>query len=127
MVEAAKGLAPFTTINYVKDGEKISATKQDSVVTLVGDKNGTRQMPLDEFTKNELPNAKDIKLERAPEKDTVEIAANKLEEKPVPENEKVANVNEAKPDTKADAPKEPQANVAPEPKVETGKKLNIEV
>jgi hypothetical protein len=67
--------AQFSTINYTKDGEKISATKQGSTVTLVGDKNGTRQMPLDDFVKNELPNAKDIKLEKSPEQDTVQVGA----------------------------------------------------
>jgi hypothetical protein len=67
--------AQFSKINYTKDGEKISATKQGSTVTLVGDKNGTRQMPLDDFVKNELPNAKDIKLEKSPEQDTVQVGA----------------------------------------------------
>ena len=67
--------AQFSTINYIKDGEKISATKQGSTVTLVGDKNGTRQMPLDDFVKNELANAKDIKLEKSPEQDTVQLGA----------------------------------------------------
>ena len=43
--------AQFSTINYVKDGEKIAATKQGMTVTLVGDKNGTRQMPMEEFVK----------------------------------------------------------------------------
>lgn len=65
--------AQFSTINYVKDGEKISATKQGTTVTLVGDKNGTRQMPIQEFVQNELPKAKDIKLENSPEQDTVLI------------------------------------------------------
>ena len=65
--------AQFSTINYVKDGEKIAATKQGMTVTLVGDKNGTRQMPMEEFVKNELPKAKDIKLENSPEQDTVQI------------------------------------------------------
>ena len=71
----ADAIAPaqFSTINYIKDGEKISATKQGTTVTLVGDKNGTRQMPLQDFVQNELPNAKDIKLEKSPEQDTVEI------------------------------------------------------
>lgn len=67
--------AQFSTINYVKDGEKISATKQGSTVTLVGDKNGTRQMPIQDFVQNELPNAKDIKLENSPEQDTVLIGS----------------------------------------------------
>ena len=71
----ADAIAPaqFSVINYVKDGEKISATKQGTTVTLVGDKNGTRQMPIQDFVQNELPNAKDIKLEKSPEQDTVEI------------------------------------------------------
>ena len=74
MVEAVAP-AQFSTINYSKDGEKISATKQGMTVTLVGDKNGTRQMSMEEFVKNELPNAKDIKLENSPEQDTVQIGA----------------------------------------------------
>ena len=71
----ADAIAPaqFSVINYEKDGEKISATKQGTTVTLVGDKNGTRQMPIQDFVQNELPNAKDIKLEKSPEQDTVEI------------------------------------------------------
>ena len=73
MVDSVKP-AQFSTINYTKDGEKISATKQGKTVTLVGDKNGTRQIPLDEFTQKELPLAKDIQLERSPEQDTVEIS-----------------------------------------------------
>ena len=71
----ADAIAPaqFSVINYEKDGEKISATKQGTTVTLVGDKNGTRQMPIQDFVQNELPNAKDIKLEKSPEQDTVKI------------------------------------------------------
>lgn len=75
----ADTIAPvqFSTINYVKDGEKISATKQGTTVTLIGDKNGTRQMPLQDFMQKELPNAKDIKLENSPEQDTVLIGSSK--------------------------------------------------
>lgn len=82
MVEAVAP-AQFSTINYVKDGEKISATKQGMTVTLVGDKNGTRQMQMEDFVKNELPNAKEIKLENSPEQDTVQISttAKPVEEK----------------------------------------------
>lgn len=68
-------LQPFTTIKYTtKDGENISATKKDGVVTLVGDKNGVRQMPLEEFKKELLTNLAQTQLEKTPEKDTVEIA-----------------------------------------------------
>lgn len=76
MVDAV-GPAQFSTIKYEKDGEQISATKQGSTVTLVGDKNGTRQMSLQDFTQQELPNAKDIKLEKAPDQDEVIIGATK--------------------------------------------------
>lgn len=75
----ADPIAPvqFSTINYVKDGEKISATKQGTTVTLVGDKNGTRQMPIQDFMQKELANAKDIKLENSPEQDTVQLGKTK--------------------------------------------------
>jgi hypothetical protein len=60
-------LAPFTTVKYTtKDGENVTATKKDGVVTLNGDKNGVRQMPLDDFVKTELVNnVKDIRPESA--------------------------------------------------------------
>lgn len=76
MAEVAAIQPKFTTIAYqTKDGENVTATKKDGVVTLVGDKNGTRQMELDKFIKEELVNnVKNIKLENAPEKDTVEIS-----------------------------------------------------
>ena len=75
----ADPIAPvqFSTINYVKDGEKISATKQGTTVTLIGDKNGARQMPLQDFMQKELPNAKDIKLENSPAQDTVQLGKTK--------------------------------------------------
>ena len=57
--------AQFTTVKYTtKDGENITATKEKGTVTLVGDKNGTRQMPLEDFIKKELPqNLNEVKLE----------------------------------------------------------------
>jgi hypothetical protein len=63
-VQLAKPAA-FTTVKYTtKDGENVTATKKDGVVTLNGDKNGVRQMPLDDFVKNELSqNVKEIKTE----------------------------------------------------------------
>ena len=50
MVEAVSTAAPkqFTTVQYnTKDGETITATKKDGVVTLVGDKSGVRKMPIE--------------------------------------------------------------------------------
>ena len=52
MVEAVSTAAPkqFTTVQYnTKDGETITATKKDGVVTLVGDKSGVRKMPIEDF------------------------------------------------------------------------------
>lgn len=68
-------LPKFTTVKYTtKDGENVTATKKDGIVTLVGDKNGTRELPLDEFLTKELPeNVQNVKLEKTPTADTVEI------------------------------------------------------
>ena len=75
-VSAVKPMPQFTTIKYTtKDGENITATKKDGVVTLSGDKNGVRQMPLEDFVKNELvENLQNIKLENTPVADTVDIS-----------------------------------------------------
>lgn len=72
-VEATGGLKPFQTIMYTtKDGEHCTATKKDGIVTVVGDKNGTRQLELEDFMKNELlNNVQNINLENSPEKDEV--------------------------------------------------------
>lgn len=121
MVEATTGLAPFSTINYVKDGEKCSATKKDGVVTIVNDKNETRKMPVDDFMKNELPNAKEIKLEKSPEKDVVEIGAKNNAEAQAPA-EKTTPQPVANPEAKEVAEETPQAE-----KPEVGKKVNVEV
>ncbi|MBD5402611.1 hypothetical protein HDR58_07425 [bacterium] len=103
MVETAP-IKPFTTISYTtKDGEKITATKNDGIVTIVGDKNGTRQMPLEEFKTDFLENA--VKLEKTPEADTVELST-------TPEIKKADS--EVKPEQKIENP----------PK-ETGNKLDV--
>ena len=74
MVEAVNN-QQFSIINYTnKNGEKISATKQGQTVTLINEKNETKQIQLNDFIKNELPNAKDIKLENSPAQDTIEIS-----------------------------------------------------
>lgn len=80
MVDAVQQapIKPFTTIKYkTQDGENVTATKNNGIVTLSGDKKGVRQMPIDEFMKNELP--KIAPLEKTPAKDTVEISTKKPE------------------------------------------------
>ena len=54
-----------------------AAASTEGIVTLSGDKKGVRQMPIDEFMKNELP--KIAPLEKTPAKDTVEISTKKPE------------------------------------------------
>lgn len=75
-ISAQQPLQPFTTIKYTtKDGEHITATKKDGIVTLNGDKNGVRQMPLEDFKKELLTNLPP--LEKTPNKDTVELTKTK--------------------------------------------------
>lgn len=114
---AVQPLPKFTTIVYeTKDGEKISATKKDGVVTLSGDKNGVRQMDLDKFMKEELVNnVKNIQLEKTPEKDTVEISK--------PADSKPA---EEKAEVKQEPAKAPAAPVEDKKEAaQVGKKLDV--
>ena len=84
----------FTTIKYTtKDGENISATKNNGIVTLVGDKNDVRQMPVKDFMEELKTNLANVQLEKAPEKDTVELSKSK------------APAEAAKPEAKAEAKK----------------------
>lgn len=104
-------LPKFTTVKYTtKDGENITATKKDGIVTLVGDKNGTRELPLDDFIKKELPeNLENVKLENSPNSDSVEISKpNTTENKPAPIENKTVETQET-------------------PKNEVGKKLDVQV
>lgn len=105
-------LPKFTTVKYTtKDGENITATKKDGIVTLVGDKNGIRELPLDDFIKKELPeNLENVKLENSPKADTVEIS--KTEQ---PDQKQATEVAKQEPQTT-----EPE-------KAEVGKKLDIQV
>lgn len=65
----------FTTIQYVtKDGEKCTATKNNGVVTVVGDKNGVRQVPLNDFMKELVADLPQVDLARTPNKDTVQFS-----------------------------------------------------
>lgn len=80
-ISAQQPLQPFTTIKYTtKDGEHITATKKDGIVTLNGDKNGVRQMPLEDFKKELLTNLP--QLEKTPNKDTVELTNTKTPTEP---------------------------------------------
>lgn len=73
MVDSIQGNLPqFTTIKYVtKDGENCQATKNNGVVTVVGDKNGVRQLPQDEFIKEFIQTLPKVNLEKTPKADTV--------------------------------------------------------
>ncbi len=138
MVEMVTTQPPkFTTIMYeTKDGEKVSATKKDGIVTLVGDKNGVRQMELDKFIKEELPNnVKNIKLENSPEKDTVELSKPAKEENKevapasaqLPkETEKANATNPIAPAAKPEAKAPVAPEVKPEEKTQPeAKKLDV--
>lgn len=88
MTETISPIQPFTTIKYTtKDGENITATKKDGIVTLNGDKNGIRQMPLEDFKKELLTNLPQTTLEKTPQKDTVEISTKTEESKNSPKVE----------------------------------------
>lgn len=79
MVEGIQqgNLPHFTTVKYVtKDGENCTATKQNGVVTVVGDKNGVRQMPLDDFMADFVQNLPKVNLENSPKQDTVSFSGN---------------------------------------------------
>jgi len=136
MVDSIAAPQHFTTVNYVtKDGEHVSATKNNGVVTLVGDKKGTRQMPIDEFKQELIQNSAKIQLEKTPEKDTVEISkAPKAEETPkmglVADDVKVTEADPAEKAVKTDKkPEAPAISAEPEKaeakEAETGKKLDV--
>ena len=63
-----ESLPKFSVVKYkTTDGENIVATKNNGVVTLVGDKKGVRQMPLDKFMKEFIATLP--KMERSPNAD----------------------------------------------------------
>ncbi len=152
MVEAVSTAAPkqFTTVQYnTKDGETITATKKDGVVTLVGDKSGVRKMPIEDFKKELVANVPH--LEKTPAKDTVEISKDakaptevqdkdaktpveaKVKEAKVDSKEvKVADTKKAEEPAKAEkevttdkAPTEGKTPVEEAKKPEIGKKLDV--
>lgn len=152
MVEAVSTAAPkqFTTVQYnTKDGETITATKKDGVVTLVGDKSGVRKMPIEDFKKEFVANVPH--LEKTPAKDTVEISKDaktptevqdkdaktpaeaKVKDAKVDSKEvKVADTKKAEGPAKAEkevttdkAPTEGKTPVEEAKKPEIGKKLDV--
>lgn len=152
MVEAVSTAAPkqFTTVQYnTKDGETITATKKDGVVTLVGDKSGVRKMPIEDFKKELVANVPH--LEKTPAKDTVEISKDtkaptevqdkdakapaeaKVKDDKVDSKEvKVADTKKAEEPAKAEkevttdkAPAEGKTPVEEAKKPEIGKKLDV--
>ena len=131
MAEIAAIQPKFTTIAYqTKDGENVTATKKDGVVTLVGDKNGTRKMELDKFVKEELVNnVKNIKLENAPEKDTVEISkpavAPEAAKADAPKTTETKPAEETKPTTEAKQPEAPVVTGEKKDEAAKPKKLDL--
>ena len=152
MVEAVSTAAPkqFTTVQYnTKDGETITATKKDGVVTLVGDKSGVRKMPIEDFKKELVAHVPH--LEKTPAKDTVEISKDakaptevqdkdaktpaeaKVKDAKVDSKEvKVADTKKAEEPAKAEkevttdkAPTEGKTPVEEAKKPEIGKKLDV--
>jgi ABC-type proline/glycine betaine transport system ATPase subunit len=143
MVEAVSTAAPkqFTTVQYnTKDGETITATKKDGVVTLVGDKSGVRKMPIEDFKKELVANVPH--LEKTPAKDTVEISKDptevqdkdaktpaeaKVKDAKVDSKEvKVADTKKAEKEVTTDkAPTEGKTPVEEAKKPEIGKKLDV--
>ena len=152
MVEAVSTAAPkqFTTVQYnTKDGETITATKKDGVVTLVGDKSGVRKMTIEDFKKELVANVPH--LEKTPAKDTVEISKDtkaptevqdkdaktpaeaKVKDAKVDSKEvKVADTKKAEGPAKAEkevttdkAPTEGKTPVEEAKKPEIGKKLDV--
>ena len=152
MVEAVSTAAPkqFTTVQYnTKDGETITATKKDGVVTLVGDKSGVRKIPIEDFKKELVANVPH--LEKTPAKDTVEISKDaktptevqdkdaktpaeaKVKDAKVDSKEvKVADTKKAEEPAKAEkevttdkAPPEGKTPVEEAKKPEIGKKLDV--
>ncbi len=70
-------LKPFNVIKYTtSNGENCTATKKDGVVTIQGDRNGVRQMPLDKFMETFIADQSKKTLERQPEKDKVSFSGN---------------------------------------------------
>ena len=93
MVEGIQqgNLPHFTTVKYVtKDGENCTATKQNGVVTVVGDKNGVRQMPLDDFMADLVQNLPKVNLENSPKQDTVSFSGKEHTEPEEGKSSKVA-------------------------------------
>ena len=131
MAEIAAIQPKFTTIAYqTKDGENVTATKKDGVVTLVGDKNGTRKMELDKFVKEELVNnVKNIKLENAPEKDTVDISkpavAPEAAKADAPKTTETKPAEETKPTTEAKQPEAPVVTGEKKDEAAKPKKLDL--
>ena len=75
MTEIKSVPAKFTTIQFTtKDGEKCTATKKNGIVTVVGDKNGIRQVPFDDFMKDFVEILPKVDLVKTPAKDTVQFS-----------------------------------------------------
>ena len=68
----------FQRIQFkTSSGEVCTATRNGNVVTIQGNKNGVRQMEMDEFMREFIKDQQKVNLERSPQADTVSFSGNK--------------------------------------------------
>lgn len=73
-------IKPFDAIKYTTtSGENCTATKNNGIVTVQGDKNGVRQVPYEQFMKEFIEDQSKKTLERSPKKDTVTFSGKQKE------------------------------------------------
>ena len=72
MVDAVQSQNTFNSIKYTTAyGENCVATKNNDVVTIKGDKFGTREMSLNDFNECFVKDQQKVQLERTPQTDEV--------------------------------------------------------
>lgn len=79
MTEPINALPSFNEVRFTtKDGENIRATKQNGVVTMIGDKHGVRQVQLDDFMNFMTDNVQNLNLEKQPRNDELSFKSNPI-------------------------------------------------
>lgn len=83
----------FSSIQYqTTNGENCVATKKDGIVTVQGDKNGVRQMPLPEFMQEFVKDQSKVSLERTPQKDSVSFQGLSNQQEEIQQNFSIDDV-----------------------------------
>ncbi len=68
------GISQFNPIKFqTSSGETCVATSDGGVVTIKGDKNGVRQVPIDKFMPEFIQDQRKVQLERTPKNDIVSL------------------------------------------------------